>query len=118
MADLIGFILEIYLDIKHWINVKKRRKFEKENNLPKSIVWHPITKPLLIFFIIFIMSLLMLSYYERNDKSVNETYKKLNLISEILEAEKKQLSKYPNQLKDIIRNNPLRKKYYSRLLEK
>jgi hypothetical protein len=39
MPDLIAFILEIYLDIKHWFKLKKRRKYEKENNLPKSNVW-------------------------------------------------------------------------------
>ncbi|PQJ79682.1 type II secretion system protein GspG [Polaribacter porphyrae] len=109
MADLIAFILELYLDIKHWFKVKKRRKFEKENNLPKSIVWHPINKPLLIFFLLFIISLSILSYIKLKDKSIKETNKKLNLIVEILEAEKEQFGKYPNQLKDIIRNNPLRK---------
>jgi hypothetical protein len=109
MADLIAFILEIYLDIQYWIKYKKRRKFEKENNLQKSIVWHPMTKPLVWFFLISLpITSILFFFFGKN--STETTIKKINEISVILESEKKQLGKYPKELKDIIRNNPLRSK--------
>jgi hypothetical protein len=109
MADLISLILDLYLDIKHWFTVKKRRKFEKENNLPKSIVWHPLTKPLLFFFILSISCFSLFSYLNLKNKPLSETKKKLQSINLLLEKEKKQFGKYPKKLRDIIRNNPLRK---------
>ncbi|MFY9243038.1 MAG: type II secretion system protein GspG [Polaribacter sp.] len=109
MAEFIGCILELYLDIKHWFQIKKRRKFEKENNLPKSIVWHPMTKPFVVFSIIFLISaFIFFSFVSKNEFEL-KTKKKLNEISEILEAEKKEFGKYPVSLNEIIRNNPLRK---------
>ncbi|MFT7442267.1 MAG: general secretion pathway protein G [Maribacter sp.] len=109
MPDLIAFILEIYLDIKHWFKVKNRRRFEKGNSLPKSIVWHPLTKPLFLFFILFIISFSIFSVFSLRNKSEEKTKEKIIEISAILAIENKQLNKYPKELKDIIRNNPLRK---------
>jgi hypothetical protein len=109
MSNLIAFILEIYLDIKHWFKVQKRRRFEKENNLPKSIVCHPITKPLFIFFLLFIISFSIFSVFSLRNISEEKTKERMIEISVILTAEKKHLNKYPKELKNIIRNNPLRK---------
>ena len=109
MPELIADILGLYLDIKFWIKHKKRRKFEKENNLPKSIVWHPITKPLLIFFVLFIVSFSIFSFFNFKNKLEEKTRSKINKVKIILETEKKQFGFYPKELKDIIRNNPLRK---------
>ena len=109
MSDFISLILELYLDFQHWIKTKKRRKFEKENNLPKSIVWHPITKPLLIFFLLFIISITVFSVFNFRNTSEEKTKEKMNEIADILKSEKQQLQKYPKELKEIVRNNPFRK---------
>jgi hypothetical protein len=108
VSDLIANILDLYLDIKHWFNVKKRRKFEKEKNLSKSIVLHPLTKPLLVFSLIFIISTLTFFYFRSKDEFDIKTKEKLTKISKILEDEKQQFGSYPKLLKSIIRNNPLR----------
>jgi Na+/melibiose symporter-like transporter len=109
VSDLITLTLELYLDIVFWMKHKKRRKYEKENNLPKSIVWHPITKPLFIFLILFIISFSIFSIFSLRNTSEEKTKEKMIRISEILKLEKKQLNKYPKELNHIIRNNPLRK---------
>ncbi|APZ46142.1 hypothetical protein BW723_07450 [Polaribacter reichenbachii] len=109
MADLISGILELYLEIQYWIKHKKRRKFEKENNLPKSIVWHPMTKPLLIAFPIFIITFALISYFSLKNKPLENTNAKIAKIQTLLSSEKKQFGFYPKELKDIIRNNPLHK---------
>jgi heme/copper-type cytochrome/quinol oxidase subunit 2 len=109
VSDLITLILELYLDLVFWVKHKKRRKYEKENNLPKSIVWHPITKPLFIFLILFIISFSIFSVYRLRNTSEEKTKEKMFEISEILKLEKEQLNKYPKELNHIIRNNPLRK---------
>lgn len=108
MFDFIGYILETYLDIKYWFNTKRRRKYEKENNLPKSIVWHPLTKPLFIFFIIIIPVIFLFSFFIFKNENQRKTTKRMTKISKLLESEKKQFGKFPSALKEIIRNNPLR----------
>ncbi len=109
MAELIAEILGWYLDIKYWIKHEKRRKFEKENNLPKSIVWHPMTKPLIIVFPIFIIFFALISYFNFNNKPLENTSSKIAKIQTLLSSEKKQFGFYPKELKNIIRNNPLHK---------
>ncbi|WP_405564560.1 type II secretion system protein GspG [Polaribacter sp. Asnod6-C07] len=109
MAELIAEILEWYLEIKYLIKHKKRRKFEKENNLPKSIVWHPMTKPFLIAFPIFIIIFALISYFNLNTKPLENTSSKIAKIQTLLSSEKKQFGFYPKELKNIIRNNPLHK---------
>ena len=109
MAELIAIILEWYLDIKYWIKHKKRRKFEKENNLPKSIVWHPITKPLLIAFPIFIICFSLFAYNRFKDRSLENTKSKISKIQSLLDSEENHFGYYPKELATIIRNNPLHK---------
>lgn len=109
MAELIAEILEWYLDIKYWIKHKKRRKYEQENNLPKSIVWHPITKPLLIAFPIFIIFFSLFSYNSFKDRSLKNTNAKISKIESLLSLEKEHFGYYPRELEIVIRNNPLNK---------
>ncbi|MBU3010190.1 type II secretion system protein GspG [Polaribacter vadi] len=109
MAELIAEILGWYLDVKYLIKHKKRRKFEQENNLPKSIVWHPMTKPLLISFPIFLIIFALISYFNFNNKPLENTSSKIAKIQTLLSSEKKQFGFYPKELKKIIRNNPLHK---------
>ena len=109
MLEIFDFFLEIFLEIKYWIKHGKQRKYEKENNLPKSIVWHPMAKPLLIFFIIFIPVCFVFVFFTSIGENEKKTEKIMMKVSKLLEAEKKQFGKYPLELKTIIRNNPLRK---------
>ncbi|WP_339659486.1 hypothetical protein [uncultured Polaribacter sp.] len=109
MLDFFALILDCILDIQYWFKTKKRRKFEKENNLPKSIVWHPLTKPFLILFLILIPMLIVVSILRFSNEYEKKTTKKLTEISKLLEDELKQNAFYPKDLKSIIRNNPLRK---------
>jgi hypothetical protein len=108
-SSLIVDILELYSDIKHWFRVKKRRKFEKENNLPRKRMISPMNK---IGIVILIISLpfLFLRLNRLRNQNFSSTFDKIIEIKIILEAEKKQFGFYPKELKDIIRNNPLRKK--------
>jgi hypothetical protein len=109
MVDILDFVLEIYLDIKHWVKYKKQRKHEKENNLPKRIVWPPYTKQFIIIFIIFIPVCFVFIFFTSIGENEKKTEKIMMKVSKLLEAEKKQFGKYPSGLKTIIRNNPLRK---------
>lgn len=47
MLDIIGNILELVNDLLFWRRKKKRRKFEKENNLPKKTMINPLTQILI-----------------------------------------------------------------------
>jgi hypothetical protein len=109
MVDIIDFVLEIFLDIKHWVKYKKQRKHEKENNLPKRIVWPPYTKQFIIIFIIFIPVCFVFIFFTSIGENEKKTKKIMMKVSKLLETEKKQFGKYPSELKTIIRNNPLRK---------
>ena len=109
MVDILDFVLEIYLDIKHWVKYKKQRKHEKENNLPKRIVWPPYTKQFIIIFIIFIPVCFVFIFFISIGENEKKTEKRMMKVSKLLEAEKKQFGKFPSELKTIIRNNPLRK---------
>lgn len=109
MADFFAFILGLYLDIKHWFKVRKRRKFEKENNLPKKYIWHPLDKLILIFFFFILISLPLKFLFFSNNNYEKHTIKKLDKIVKILDEEKNQFAVYPKKLSDIKRNNPLRK---------
>lgn len=109
MADLISSILEIFLEIKYWIKHGKQRKYEKENNLPKKIVWYPYSKQFFILFLIFIPVCFLFFYVTNIEKNKENTEKIMIKISKLLEDEKKQFGKYPSELNTLIRNNPLRK---------
>lgn len=109
MAELVAYILELFLDIKFWFKKKKRRRFEKENNLPKKLMIYPSDRIyiLLIVFGIIGTSLFVLFVYPSMKEK--KTKEKLIEIAEILDQEKNALGTYPDVLKQIVRNNPLRK---------
>lgn len=109
MVDIIDFVLEIFLEIKYWIKHGKQRKHEKENNLPKSVVWAPYTKQFIIIFIIFIPVCFVFIFFTSIGENEKNTKKRMMKVSKLLDNEKKQFGKYPSELKNIIRNNPLRK---------
>ena len=108
MSELFGHILDLYLDIKHWFKVRKRRKFEKENNLPKKRMISPMNKIGIVILIISIPIFILRLNNIRNQNFAS-TLDKIIEIKLLLEAEKKQFGFYPKELKTIIRKNPLRK---------
>jgi len=108
VSDLIVYILELYSDIKHWFRVRKRRKFEKENNLPKKRMISPMNKIGIVILIISI-PIFFLRFNRFRNQNFASTLDKIIEIKMLLEAEKKQFVFYPTELKTIIRNNPLRK---------
>jgi len=108
MSNFLSFFLETYLDIKFWIKYKKQRKFEKENNLPKSIVWYPHIKQFAILFSILFAVYFLVLFFILKDNNQKKTTKRMTKISKLLESEKKQFGKFPSELKEVIRNNPLR----------
>ena len=109
MVDFIDFVLEIFLEIKYWIKHRKQRKYEKENKLPKRIVWYPYAKQFAVLYVIFGLVILSSAFLYFKGKNKEKTTKRMIEISILLESEKKQFGKYPLKLKNIIRNNPLRK---------
>jgi general secretion pathway protein G len=106
--SLIVDVLELYSDIKHWFKVRKRRKFEKENKLPKKRMISPMNKIGIVILIISIPFLFLRLNRIRNQNFAS-TLDKIIEIKLLLESEKKQFDFYPKELKTIIRNNPLRK---------
>lgn len=109
MSELISSILEIFLEIKYWIKHRKQRKFEKENNLPKRIVWFPYTKQFVIILLFILPIFTLITLFVSVGKNQEKTEKIMTEVTKLLEAEKKQYGKYPSELKSIIRNNPLRR---------
>ena len=110
LFELIATVAELILDIMFWKKTNKRRKFEKENNLPKSIVWHPLTKPILYFFLIITPISFIFFFIFNSYGTKKKTVDKMNQITILLKAEKEQFKKYPIKLKEIVRNNPFRQK--------
>ena len=113
MADLIACIIsELFFwreDYKFYKRKKARRAYEKEHNLPKKTLIHPVTKVFILFLIVGLVikvtSTFIISSYFGNTKTEN----KIVEIETILEQEKQTLGMYPDLLLTIIRNNPLRK---------
>lgn len=108
-AELLAFILELYLDIKFWFKKKKRRKFEKEHNLPKKFMMYPSQKLGVIYLVLLFVTVSGFMMFVFPNIEKNRTKDKLSEIVQILEKEKKDLGGYPDELEVIIRNNPLRK---------
>ena len=55
MLDIIGNILELFNDILFWRRKKKRRKYEKENDLPKKRMINPLTQILISLLVILLV---------------------------------------------------------------
>ncbi|WP_299124026.1 type II secretion system protein GspG [uncultured Winogradskyella sp.] len=107
-AEIVAELLGWYLDIKFWFKKRKRRKFEKENNLPKRLMIYPSDKIYIALVGICSISIFMYILFIYPDVKEKRTREKLAEIVQILEKEKQVLGVYPNELNAIIRNNPLR----------
>ena len=70
---------------------------------------HPLTKVFLVLFFISVPIIVVSVYFKSKNLGEVTTKEKIANITTILESEKKQFGKYPSTLKEIIRNNPLRK---------
>ena len=113
MTDLIAWLTGEFLfwreDYRFSKRKKARREFEKENNLSKTLMIHPVWKLLGIFVIFGLLVKLVVGYFFFTDYGRNKTSEKIIEIELILEKEKKSIGIYPEKLNVIIRNNPLRK---------
>ena len=113
MTDLITWIIGELLfwreDYKFSKRKIARRKFEKENNLPKKLMIHPVLKLLGIILIFVLIAKLVIGNFFFSDYGTKKTAEKIAEIELILEKEKSSLGIYPEKLNTIIRNNPFRK---------
>tara|TARA_R110002167_G_scaffold365559_1_gene590641 strand:+ start:77 stop:544 length:468 start_codon:yes stop_codon:yes gene_type:complete len=108
MENLIAELLLLWEDLKFWKKKKARREFEKENNLSKKSLIRPSILVLLIAVGFIIVARILLGTFYFADQGTVETKEKLAEITSILNEEKTDLGVYPEELKAIIRNNPLR----------
>ncbi|WP_400080551.1 hypothetical protein [Winogradskyella sp. R77965] len=108
-AEIIAELLEWYLDIKFWFKKRKRRKFEKENNLPKRLMIYPSDKISIALVSIGSILVFVFIFFIYPDMKEKKTKEKLAEIVQILEKEKQVLGVYPKELNEIIRSNPLRR---------
>ncbi|WP_340155040.1 type II secretion system protein GspG [uncultured Winogradskyella sp.] len=109
MLDLITQLLLWCEDYKFSKSKKTRRQFEKENNLPKTIMIHPVWKLVIILVISILLLQPVIGYVFFSDYGLKQTSEKIVEINKILEKERTDIGNYPEELKTIIRNNPLRK---------
>ena len=109
MLDIIGELLFWREDYKFAKRKKARREFEKENNLPKKLMIHPVWKLFGIFMIFVLIAKLVIGHFYFSDYGAKKTVEKMTEIERILEKEKSSFGIYPEKLNTIIRNNPLRK---------
>ena len=108
MLDIIGELLFWREDYTFYKRKKARRKFERENNLPKKLMIHPVWKLFGTFLIFVVVSKLVIGHFYFSDFGTKKTAEKMAEIELILEKEKSSLGIYPKKLNTIIRNNPLR----------
>ncbi len=109
ILDFFITIADLFYELKFWKKKKERRKFEKENNLPKKVMIHPYLKFLGIFILLVFLGKLAYGYFFLSDYGTTKTVEKIAEIEQILENEKNSIGIYPEKLNTIIRNNPLRK---------
>ncbi|NRD23881.1 hypothetical protein HNV10_11545 [Winogradskyella litoriviva] len=109
MLNIIAELLLCREDYKFRKRKQARRQFEKENNLPKKIMIHPVWALFGIIVIIIVLLKFIIGFFFFSDVGDKKTLEKMEAIELILEKEKADIGSYPNELKTIIRNNPLRK---------
>lgn len=109
MLDIIAELLFCREDYKFSKRKKARRKFEKENNLPKKIMIHPVWALLGLILIIIVLIKFVFGFFYFSNIGDKRTLEKMEAIEKILEKERIDIGNYPKELKTIIRNNPLRK---------
>lgn len=126
VLEFIGCILELVVDFQFWREKKKQRQFEKENNLPKKQMIHPLTKPIIYFILVITPVIIAFSLYQHYFTNTKNTIKKIAKVEALIINNKEADGYFPNKLEDIIRNNPLRKnitldawgnKFYYKVLE-
>ncbi len=108
-TELLANLLELYLDIKFWFKKRKRRKFEKEHNLPKKTMWYPSQQLTVVYLVVMLISVTIVMVFVFPNSQKRKTEKQLSKIVLLLEKEKKDIGEYPTKLRTIIRNNPLLK---------
>ncbi len=94
IALIIGEILVWVEEIKFWKKKKARRKYEKENNLPKKLMIHPLIKILVLGLVLFFILRILIGYFYFSNHGENETSEKIAKIESILENEKTQIGNY------------------------
>ncbi|MDN3643365.1 type II secretion system protein GspG [Lutimonas halocynthiae] len=109
MSEVLGYLLELVSDFQFWKKKKERRKHEKENNLPKKLLVHSLTKVVLFTLVLAVVVKLVVGGIYISNRYENETKRKMDEILILLEENRKYSGRYPKELKMIIRNNPLRK---------
>jgi len=103
MTNLIAELLLLFEELKFW-----RRKKEEKNQLPKKAMIHPtVWITLVLIGLVCLFKFLFIYLYPNPQK--NNTINSFKEIKIILEKQKKDLGKYPIELKDVIGINPMRK---------
>ena len=108
VAELFAQILFWREDYKFSKKKKARRQFQKENNLPKKIMIHPVLTVFILAIVLIPSSIGIFNFMKSNFFGRKNTVEKISKIKAILENEKKVIGIYPDSLKKIIRNNPMR----------
>lgn len=104
IAEIAGELLFWREDYKFAKRKKERRKFEKENNLPKKLMVNPVW----MLVVAFIITALLFGFLFLPNSNTQNTIDKITKVELLLEEEKKTFGKYPDVLKTIVRKNPYR----------
>jgi len=112
ILELGAQILLIFEDFKFWKKKRARRKFEKENGLPKKIMTYPSTYAYALALGILGVLIALLVFSMSWFVDDNKEEEKIAEIVALLELEKKYQGAYPPRLYDLIRNNPLRENIF------
>ena len=125
IVSMFGEALLWFQDDKSRKRKKRKRSYEKRNNLPKKTLFHPSIKIIFILLILGLISYYVIEKYYLKNLGDKKTKMKIVEIERILTKEKNQFGRYPEKLELIIRNKPLKKNiiydywgnefYYSRL---
>lgn len=107
LFELILDFLILYLDFQFLKEMKKKRAIAKENNLPQKYKLLPSTKIFMTVMSITLLFLFGLTSYKVYFGNPIKAQEKLNQVQALLQKEKEVEGRYPNQLAEIIRNNPL-----------
>lgn len=105
---LLDFLINI-LDFQFLKDLKKKRAATKENKLPQKSKLLPSTKIFMTVMSITLLFLFGLTSYKVYFGNPIKAQEKLNQVQALLQKEKEVEGRYPNQLAEIIRNNPLYK---------
>lgn len=109
MGDLLTFFADLGLDIQQYFFNKKKKKqraYEAKHGLPKKRMLSPYMRLFILIIPLLFISLITVLFFNNSTKNTKE---KLVTIKELLEKEKQQFNKYPNELPNVIRNNPMYK---------